>query len=586
MQDLFADFLPERNPIFLIRLFRNQRFNIYKALLISLFFHLTLGLVLILSSVFSSDLDKSKNQEKSLFDFITKSKNTVSLPQGMNERTLSLLDGYEDILSRMKIQDSSLKKDDISQLTDSMIQSLIDFQKEQVSSEPSAANSREEQIFDELEDAELDSGTKLFKAPRAPGKKEIKFNVLEKNKLEAFNKLSDRITDAKENFIYSGQRVRINILGGGFRIVPEGYFFRDSPYEELLALGADLFYVVTGFPSIYKKAEQTKKIGEDRNTSEQGFLDLKKLGVFLVEKVSQNMVASESDAETQKSKSKKTLFDKRKIGRILDDLMTLPELEQLEKFQTDYLDRHEIENQSLIKITQEFTRNNLSTIMFDINDITSAFDYIEEIYFNKALDHSFYEIWLKSPTSRVGVEFLLCIANHIRFEKNGLYYLQKAYAEANDFLSHKYFQTEMFNKIQKCFVIKDVFEDLVRKLPALGFNSIEQVRAHYQDVERGVYTLLLDLGPEAKNIGLYELGMFDWENEQYLEALKHWKNIENSYSTNSLQDIRRVISQNLELNQTILGINSSLNWYSESRQSAFIARLTQYGKWQNRYKKD
>jgi hypothetical protein len=266
--------------------------------------------------------------------------------------------------------------------------------------------------------------------------------------------------------------------------------------------------------------------------------------------------------------------------------MTLPELEQLKKFQADYLDRDEIENQSLIKLTQEFTRNNLSTIMFDINDITSAFDYIEEIYFNKALDHFFYKIWLMTPTSRVGVEFLLCIADHIRFEKNGLYFLQKAYEEANDFLSHKYHQTEMFNKIQKCFVIKDVYENLVRKLPALGFNSIEQVRAHYQDVERGVYTLLLDLGEEAKNIGLYELGRFAWKNEQYLEALKHWENIENSYSTKSLQDIRRVISQNLELNHTVLGINSSLNWYGERKQSAFIARLTQYGKWQNRYKKD
>ncbi len=126
----------------------------------------------------------------------------------------------------------------------------------------------------------------------------------------------------------------------------------------------------------------------------------------------------------------------------------------------------------------------------------------------------------------------------------------------------------------------------MRNLPSLGFSSMEQVLAYYQDVERGVYNLLLDLGEEAKNIGLYELGRFAWENEQYLEALKHWKNIENSYSTKSLQDIRRVISQNLELNQTVLFINSSLNWYSESVQSAFIARLTQYGKWQNRYKKD
>jgi len=586
MQDLFADYLSERHSISLLGLIKNQRFNIFKAVLISSFFHLILGLVLFLSSVFSSDLAKSKNQEKFLFDVIAQSKQTSSPPQDMSEEMLTQIKEYEDILSRIKIQDSSLKKDDISQLTNSLVESLRALQKGHVSLEPSEADSREEQIFNEIEDAELDSGAKLFRAPPTPGKNEIKFNVLTKDKSEAFNKLSDRITAAKEDFIYSGQRVRINTIGGGFKIVPEGYFFRDSPYEELLAQGADLFYVVTGFPSIYKKTEQTKKIGEDRNTAGNKFLDLKKLDVFLVDKASQNMDAVASDAENQKSESKKTHIDTRKIGRILDDLMTLPELEQLEKFQTDYLDRNEIENQSLIKLTQEFTRNNLSTIMFDISAITSAFDYIEEIYFNKALDHFFYKIWLKAPTSRVGVEFLLCIADHIRFEKNGLYFLHKAYKEANDFLSHKYHQTEMFNKIQKCFVIKNVYENLVRKLPALGFNSIEQVRAHYQDVERGVYTLLLDLGEEAKNIGLYELGRFAWKNEQYLEALKHWKNIENSYSTKSLQDIRRVVSQNLELNQTVLGINSSLNWYGKRGQSAFIARLTQYGKWKNRYKKN
>ena len=583
---MFADYLPERNSISIIRLFRNQSFNIYKAFLISLFFHLTLGLVLFLSSVFSSDLDKSENQEISLFDVIAQSKHVSSLSQGMNERVLTQIKGYEEILRRIKIQDSSLEEDDISQLTDSMIQSLIDMQKDQVSLTQSVPDSSEEHLFDEIEETELDSGTKLFKAPPAPGKNEIKFNVLEKEKSEAFNKLPDRITAEKEDFIYSGQRVRIDLLGGGFKIVPEGYFFRDSPFEEILAQGADLFYIVTGFPSIYKKFEQTKKIAEDSNTAGNRLLDLNKLDVFLVEKASQSMVVAASDSENQKLESEKTHIDNRKISQILDDLMTLPELEQLKKFQSDYLDTGTIENQSLIKLTQEFTRNNLSTMMFDISDITSAFDYIEEIYFNKELDHFFYKLWLENPTSKIGVDFLLCIAYHIRFEKNGLYFLHKAYKEAIDFLSQKYSRTEMFNKRQKCFVIKELYDDLVKKLPALGFRSIEQVLANYQDVEKGVYNLLLDLGQEAKNIGLFELGRFAWNNEQYLEALEHWRNIENSYSTKNLKDIRRVVSQNLELPQTILDINSALNWYFEDEQRGFIARLTQFGKWKNRYKKD
>jgi len=266
--------------------------------------------------------------------------------------------------------------------------------------------------------------------------------------------------------------------------------------------------------------------------------------------------------------------------------MTLPEIEQLEKFQRDYINRQAFDEPSLIELTREFTTNNLSSIMFDISDITSAFDYIEEVYFNKALDHFFYKIWIEDPTSEIGVEFLLCIVNHIRFEKNGLFFLHKAYAEANDFLSQKYQRTEMFNKRQKCFVIKDVYENLVRKLPALGFHTIDEVLAFYQEVERGTYNLLLDLGDRAKNIGLYELGRSAWDNEQYLEALEHWKNIDESYTTKSLQKIRRVITRNNSLPQTILDINSSLNWNVYREQRDFIARLAQYGKWKNRYKRE
>ena len=549
-----------------------------------MFFHFILGLFLILSSVFSSDLAKSENQNTSLFDVIAKSRQTISLPQDMKSGVLADIIEYEEILRKIKIQDSSLNQDDLSQLTDNLIDTLASLQKGHVSLEPSEADSGEENIFNDIEGAELDSGAKLFKAPPAPGRNEIKFNVLAKNKSDAFNKLSDRITAEKEDFIYSGQRVKINILGRGFKIVPEGYFFRDSPYEELLAQGADLFYIVTGFPSIYKKTEQTNK--ENRESVENRFLDLKKFDVFLVDGASQVKTSTALDAETQKAKSNKIYIDERKIGQILNNLMPLPELEQLKKFQADYLNTISLENQSLIDLTKEFTRNNLSTMMFDISDLTSAFDYIEEIYFNKELDHFFYKIWLENPTSKIGIDFLLCMAYHIRFEKNGLYFLHKAYEEANDFISQKYSRTEMFNKSQKCFVIKDVYEDLVRKLPALGFSSMEQVLAHYQAVERGVYNLMMDLGTEAKNIGLFELGRLAWNNEHYLEALEFWKNIDNSYSTKNLQDIRRVVSKNLTLPKTILDINSALNWYFEDEQIGFIARLTQFGKWKNRYTKN
>ena len=586
MQRLFAEFLPERNPTSLMRFIGKNGFNLCKAVIVSIAFHIILVIVLYLSIQFSSDLVKVHNQDRSLYEVFAKNDQKNSQSQDMKSGVLAQMIEFEDILNNIRIQDSNLNQEDLSQLTNGLIDTLAALQKGYVSLEPSKAESIDEQIFNEIEGLELSSGTKLFKAPLIPGKKEIKFNILEKDKAEAFNKLSEIISAPKEDYNYLSQRVRINLQEGEFKMVPSGYFFRESPFEELLAQGADLFYIVTGFPNIYKREDQSKKESESKKPSANRFLDLKMLDVFLVEQSPQSMAASDSDIKTKKIGSDKLQIDEQNIRQILDDFMALPELEQLEKFKNDYLDRHAFNDPSLIEFTQEFTSNNLSSIMFDISDITSAFDYIEEIYFNKTLDHFFYKIWLEDPTSEVGVEFLLCIVNHIRFEKNGLFFLHNAYAEAKDFLSQKYQRTEMFNKRQKCFVIKDVYENLVRKLPSLGYDTFDEVLAFYEDVEKGVYNLLLDLGEEAKNIGLYELGRFAWDNEQHLEALEYWKNIDDSYSTTSLQKIRKVLSRNHSLPQTILDVNSSLNWNVYREQREFIARLVQFGKWKNRYKKE
>ncbi|MCJ7581755.1 MAG: hypothetical protein MUP98_14635 [Candidatus Aminicenantes bacterium] len=585
MQDLFGYYSHDRNSTSLWRFIGIKKLNICKALVLSIAFHFTLGLALYLSAQFSSDLVKSNNQGKSLFDVIAQSRHAISNPQGMDGRDLVQIGEYAELLKRIKIQNSSLSKEEVFQITDTMIESLITMKKEQSNLGLSTDESEEEQLSDDLEDAKLKSGTRIFKAPPSPGNNEIRFNVLEKDKSEEFNKLSEKITAVKEDFTYSGERVRINLIGGGFKIVPAGYFFRDSPYEELLAQGANLFYVITGFPSIYKKTAQTKKLDKDRNPVEQNILDLKQLDVFLVEKSSQDSDYQAVDMVSQELESKKKYMNDQEINQILDDLMTLPELEQIEKFKTDFLEGNEIDDQTLFKLTQEFTGNNLSSMMFDISDVTSAFDYMEEIYFNKALDHSFYEFWLSDPNSRIGVEFLLCLADHIRFEGNGLFYLQKAYKEASDFLSQKYHRTEIFNKRQKCFIIKEIYDELVRQLPSLGFRSIDEVLSYYQEVEKGVYNLVLELGEEARNIGLYELGRQAWNQEQYIEALDYWNIIDDSYSTKSLEGIRRVVSQNQEQSQIILGINSSLNWNIDEEQRDFIIRLVTFGKWKNRYKK-
>jgi len=584
-QGLFGYYLHERNPHSLLRFIGIRKLNIGKALVLSIVFHFTIGLVFYLSTLFYPDLDFSNRKDESLLDVFSRINQKNPQPQDKSDGVLAQIIEYEDILKKITIQDSHLNNEELSQLTTDLIETLASLKKGHTSLDPPDLEIEEERIINEINELELTSGTKIFKAPLTPGKNQVKFYVLDKDKSEAFNSLPDKITATKEDYIYSGQRVRIELPEGGFKIVPDSYFFRESPFEQLLAQGADLFYVVTGFPNIYKKLEQPSKQGKSQRTLLNTDPVPKMLDVFLIDKFLQSPGEKGSDAEPAKIESNKATIDNRGVDQILDDLMVLPELKQLERFKKDFLDRQDLDNSSLIELAREFTRNNLSSIMFDISALTSAFDYLEEIYFNKALDHFFYKLWLRNPSSEIGADFLLCIVDHIRFEKNGLIFLHEAYTEANDFLSQKFNRTEMFNKEQKCFVIKDVYEDLTRRLPEFGYDSMDAVLEDYQKVEKSAYNLLLEMGGKAKNIGLYRLGRFAWKNEHYSEALEHWNNIDRSYSTKNLEKIRAVISRKQSLPQTILDIDSSLNWYVFREQLEFIDRLTKFGKWKNRSEK-
>ena len=584
-QGLFGYYLHERNPHSLLRFIGIRKLNIGKALVLSIVFHFTIGLMFYLSTLFYPDLDFSNRKDESLLDVFSRINQKNPQPQDKSDGVLAQIIEYEDILKKITIQDSHLNNEELSQLTTDLIETLASLKKGHTSLDPPDLEIEEERIINEINELELTSGTKIFKAPLTPGKNQVKFYVLDKDKSEAFNSLPDKITATKEDYIYSGQRVRIELPEGGFKIVPDSYFFRESPFEQLLAQGADLFYVVTGFPNIYKKLEQPSKQGKSQRTLLNTDPVPKMLDVFLIDKFLQSPGEKGSDAEPAKIESNKATIDNRGVDQILDDLMVLPELKQLERFKKDFLDRQDLDNSSLIELAREFTRNNLSSIMFDISALTSAFDYLEEIYFNKALDHFFYKLWLRNPSSEIGADFLLCIVDHIRFEKNGLIFLHEAYTEANDFLSQKFNRTEMFNKEQKCFVIKDVYEDLTRRLPEFGYDSMDAVLEDYQKVEKSAYNLLLEMGGKAKNIGLYRLGRFAWKNEHYSEALEHWNNIDRSYSTKNLEKIRAVISRKQSLPQTILDIDSSLNWYVFREQLEFIDRLTKFGKWKNRSEK-
>ncbi len=400
----------------------------------------------------------------------------------------------------------------------------------------------------------LDSGKKVFLSTQSPGDEGLDFKVVSEKTLANLDYL-ERVSYVKTNhfYLYGAELVRVQ-TDYGMKYIPAGQFYRDFPYEELLANGADLFYITRGFPLIWEpkisdagrviKAEQSQPIELDESVT-----------VFLIDRLpgAEERVESESlskDEEFQASDDSMQI--------ILDELMIHPDKKQLEMFKQSYLDSYDINSKDLVTLTNRFIQNNLTNVFIHISDVAAAFDFIEEVYFNKPLDSYFFNLWMQYPTSRIGVEFLLCLASHYDFERRALEYLFKANKDAIDFIEGRSVKAEIHDKVAKCYVIQKVSQDLNRKLPRLGYESQKEVLKKYLLEEEKIYRFLIEMEGEGKNIGLYALGSFYWDRAKYDLAQQHWMQIDPAYTQNkALQEIRDVG-------------NGKLNSYPHGKQKSHV----------------
>ncbi len=344
-------------------------------------------------------------------------------------------------------------------------------------------------------------------------------------------------TYEKDWTVVVGNMVKIKDEADAINYLPLEYYFRECPYDDMLARSAGLFYAVEGFPDLREEEDSSERI-------EQLTSDCTPPKVFLGSLVVYIIQAPEAASPIQDLPKPLSALDvsEHDVARILDELISLPEKDQFARFADEFLEAYDPRSEDLASLTGEFVYNNLSTIFLVKEAFPAAFDFIEELFYNKEYQNYLASYWRRHPMTETGSELLLILASLYDFEKRTLSLLFDAYLPARDILSDKRHETDVFSQKAKAFVVRQVMEDLLRRLDEQGFESEEDLLQIYEREQVKIYQILVELDGRPRNRALFAWGRMLWEAGRYGEAILKWRAIDGDFGYKTFQEIRHFIS--------------------------------------------
>ena len=398
-------------------------------------------------------------------------------------------------------------------------------------------------------------------------------------KLESLQAVGEKEKEWRE---VRGGQVELRTEHGYLRVLEE-YYFRECPYEQMLALGGSLFYAVAGFPR-FDVPETTKPVTEGANDTsvvpgiqtEKSQADREFAFVFIPAPRPRDRDEAESTPVPFPALSEEN------IPEILDGLMELVDEDQVRAYTERYLDGSDPDNPVLAQLTQDFLYGNLGNVFILGDELSTAFDFLEELFYNKRFQNTLVTYGFKNRGSRTGAEVLFCLAALYDFEKRGLDYLADSLDQIEAVLGDKSGKFEVFNKQAKAFVLKEVYRDFVFGIWGRGREDLDLVLREYREEQARIYRLLMDTGGEAKNRALYALGGMYWDDGLVDQALKTWEQIETSYSHPTLADIRWIMSMTSNSELRVSRINALFQEESRKSSSGNLARLKKFRIWEKR----
>jgi hypothetical protein len=403
-------------------------------------------------------------------------------------------------------------------------------------------------------------------------------------------KLSDEKAQDLKNLSFASRAAQnrsgdltVQTIEGRISGVPREYFFRFSPYQSLLAIGAQLFYVIKGFPDIGQGEDQSNSAliraaaqhQLDNISSDDVDASLKV--IFMPtrqpshsgrpsEAIRTPLVLSQGDAE-----------------RILDDLMAFPDDEQVRKFDREYLQKYDPNSVGLASLTKDFIYRNLSMVFILPDPISKAFDFLEEVYYDAISQDDLAEYWPKNPRSLTGAEILFGLAASYEFERRALISLDESLHAVKSVLADPLDERFcVYNRSAKAYVLREVYRDLAAGLRRCGFASMGAVLQKYKDEQLRIYDLLMGMGGEIKSRALYALGGFYWDEGQPELALESWKSIDPSFANWCLDGIRGAMTIPTGSMFVYAHINDTLDADAAAHKSGLLDRIELFHKWEKR----
>jgi hypothetical protein len=368
--------------------------------------------------------------------------------------------------------------------------------------------------------------------------------------------------------------------------VPGEYFYRDSPYLEIAAAGAGLFFIIKGFPELPAagagdgpgRAHPAKVPAAPRETGSP----VPPSPAFSVVLVARGVPRDQASGPAA-ARPRLTLT-KREIDRVLDGLMALPLADQVRAFHRDYLESYDPDSPDLARLTGEFLYRNLGMIFVRAGGpLARGFDLLEEVYYDNLSFDALVPYALEHRRSRTGAEILLGLAASYEFERRAIVALDGAFDAAKTVLADP--SEERFfvhNKSAKAYVVREVYRDLVAELHGRGYPTLETVLQKYRDEQLGIYDLLIGMGGEAKCRALYALGRLYWDEGQTKLAMEIWKATDPAFADETLTWIRGVIIEGRRLTDRVASIDDILGRRAAGERSVQLARIAKFHKWDRR----
>jgi hypothetical protein len=556
------------------------------ALYLSIVFHIAVFLILCFSILPSSTSESSSREDnqRALFQALDESRGERPSVSGeLTGPSASKDKELPELLESFRISGSQLSHNEKVQIYKQLISLYFDLKKVEEKEETSQSITKEDilNFLRQQGGLNLDSGKKVIPSVPIPGRQNPKLNVLprpSREDLQSFQRFPSRGIEYDRVSDY----VRVK-SPSGIKIVPAQYFFRESPYEQILAQGAHLFHIVDGFPSIINKPHadihfvDTESEALLKDQKERAFK------VVLLSGMSRSKAVLYKSPEAKKELTITDSFEDH-FNDFLDKFLALPEEEQFLYFKKKYLEEYDLDSEELAYLTRKFIHSNLNNIIIPVSLISSAFDYIEELYFNKPLEYQFLKFLRENPDTIVSAEFLLILASQYDFERRAIEYLYQAYDEAKKYLSQKYKISEVFNKNVKCYIIKNTYEKLHKILKERGYSTLDKISARYVEEQIDLYETVINMGGKPRNQGLYDLGSLYWGLGLRDLALAIWGQIDDSFQSEALESINDELTCCEDVQKAYPSIDRILSWDANRGIKERLKRLIHLGKWKSRGK--